>query len=671
MRKISFWNRPLRRGKSSGLPLAVALVVAGCALPVRAGVKVPEWLAQAARQPTPAWIPKDAKAVALYSERQTRVNPDGAVETLVREAYRILRPEGRDFGQVQVYFSNKRPLKSIEGWCIPSEGKPLHVGRKEAVEMSGGTDWELYDDARAEVLTIPAADPGNVVGYEYVKKGAPLISQDEWWFQERVPVLDARYSLSIPGGWNFAAYWANHAPVEPASDGPGEYVWELHNIPAVAIEDHMPDWGSIAGRMAVKYDAPGNQAQVEQAGSWRAMGLWYDQLTAGSRDPTPAIRQQVAALTVGESTPLDQIRAIATYVQQNIRYVAIEIGVGGYQPHPAGQVFTNQYGDCKDKATLLSSMLAVIGVKSYYAVAQTDRGVVRSDFPLLTSFDHMILAIQLPAGTKSGLFATVNDPKLGKLLFFDPTDEYTPFGYLPSELQDNRVLLVTPGGGELVHLPLVPPTANRLMRMGTFTLEPNGSLSGSVEEMRWGGPAATGRARYLEADPADRGKIINGFLGEFLDSFNLLSASLGNLNQANSDLGIQYRFVAQDYASVEGNLVLLRPAVLGGRPAVPAIKTKRKYPVELPGTLLETDDFRITLPPGYTVGQLPPPATVDGGAISYRSAITEQGNVLEYKSTYIVNQVVVPTSELSRLRAADEQIAADQGINIVLHQTTN
>jgi len=671
MHPISSCKQRRRQRKNSGLSLALVLMLAGVALPARARVHVPDWLAEAARQPTPAWAPKDAKTVALYSERQTIVNSDGAVETIVRKAYRILRPEGQAFGEVDVYFSNKTPIESLEGWCIPAEGKPYQVGRKDAAEVSGGDDWELYDDASEEVLTIPAADPGNVVGYEYVKKGAPLLSQDEWRFQESVPVLEARYSLRIPDGWNFGVYWAHHSPVDPSSPAPGEHVWELRNIPAIAIEDHMPAWGSIAGRMAVKFDSPGNTAQVEQAGSWRDLGLWYAQLAAGRRQPTPAIRQQVASLTAGESQTIDKIRSIATYVQQNIRYVAIEIGIGGYQPHPAGEVFTNMYGDCKDKATLLSSMLAVIGVKSYYVVAQTERGVVQTGFPLITSFDHVILAIQLPPGPSPSLFATVDDPKLGKLLFFDPTDEYTPFGFLPASLQDNSVLLVTGGGGELVHLPLVPPPANRLMRIGTFTLAPNGNLSGSVQEMRWGGPAATGREEYLGVSPADRAKILDNYLAGFLNDFNLGSATLGNLHQFNNVLVIHYQFIAEDYASATGSLFLLRPAVLGESTPVPTIQTTRRYPLELLGTLLETDDFRITLPPGYLVGQLPPPTTVDCGTISYRSATTAQGNVLDYKSTFTVNRVVIPTTELSSLRAADEQIAADQEIGIALQHATH
>ncbi len=653
-----------------GLVSRLLVLLAAAALAVTAAAKPPDWVVAAAHVSLPS-LPADTAAVALYSEQQTTVDTNGQVETRYRMAYKILRNKGSDYGQVVVFSSKDTPLVYLKGWSLAPDGTSNEVKQKDAVETDLDPD-ELYSDNHMYVLDLPAPFPGNVVAYEYVQKGRPNLDEDDWWFQQSVPVLDARYSLRIPDGWKFVAFWSNHSPIDPQSPAPNEQVWELRNIPAVAVEDDMPPWRAVAGRMMVKYDSPGSVTQVEQAGSWHDMGLWYAGISAGSRDVTPAIRQEVDALTSNRPRLLDKIRAIASYVQHSVRYVAIEIGVGGYVPHPAGQIFANKYGDCKDKTTLLSSMLSVIGVKSYYAVAQIERGIVRRNFPSLASFDHMILAIQLPPdATDPDLLAVRDDPKLGKLLFFDPTDEYTPFGDLPASLQDNSVLLVAPGGGELVHLPLLPPAVNRLMRTGTFALAPDGDLSGKVEEFRWGGPAAAGRAAYLDAVPADRSKILNRFLGNFLDSFDLLSATLGNLNEFNQDFVIDYSFIAHNYARTAGNLILLRPAVLGRKEPVFASAKPRKYPVEFPSTELDTDVFHLTLPPGYVVDELPPPTNVDCGAIAYQSTITAKGDVIEYKRTYFVKQVVVPTAQIPALRAAAEKIAQDEHASIILRQSAN
>jgi hypothetical protein len=647
------------------------VLAAAATLAVAAGAaKPPDWVLAVAHVPVPSQ-PADTEAVALYAGQETTVDSNGQVETRYQMAYKILSDKGSEYGQVIVFSSKDTPLVYLKGWSLAPDGTSFEARQKDAIETDLDAD-ELYNDNHTFVLNIPGSVPGNVVAYEYVQKGRPNLAEDDWWFQQAVPVLDSRYSLRIPEGWKLVTFWANHPSIDPQSPAAGEQVWELRNIPAVAIEDDMPPWRVVAGRMAVKYASAGNVEQSEQAGSWHDMGLWYAGISAHSRDTTPAIQQEVDALTANRPRQIDKIRAIAAYVQRDVRYVAIEIGIGGYVPHPAGQIFTNKYGDCKDKVTLLSSMLSAIGVKSYYSIAQSERGIVQGNFPSLASFNHMILAIQLPPDTNDPkLLAVRDDPKLGKLLFFDPTDEYTPFGELPATLQDNSVLLVRPDGGELVHLPLAPPVRNRLMRTGTFTLGPNGDLSGKVEELRWGGPAATDRAVYLEAVPADRSKLLNRFLGNFLDSFDLVSATLGNLDQFDENFVVDYSFVAHNYARTAGNLILLRPAVLGRKEPISASTKPRKYPVEFPATELDTDVFDLTLPPGYVVDELPPPADVDCGAIAYHSAITAKGNVIEYKRTYYINQVLVPSAQVPTLRAAAEKIAEDEHASVILRQTAN
>src|SRR5260370_17286965 len=125
------------------------------------------------------------------------------------------------------------------------------------------------------------------------------------------------------------------------------------------------------------------------------------------------------------------MQAFASLLQHDVRYVAIEVGIGGYQPHPADAIFHNRYGDCKDKVTLLSTMLHEIGIESYYVLVDDRRGIVIPDVPSPAG-NHVILAIRLPENVPSAnLYAIVDDPKLGRLFFFHPTSPYTPFVYPP------------------------------------------------------------------------------------------------------------------------------------------------------------------------------------------------------------------------------------------------
>src|SRR5258708_20748996 len=124
----------------------------------------------------------------------------------------------------------------------------------------------------------------------------------------------------------------------------------------------------------------------------------------------------------------------------------MELGIGGYQPHPAMDVFTHHYGDCKDKATLMSAMLKEIGIESYYVVINSQRGAVTPEMPAhMGGFNHAILAIQLPVGVDDSLLvAVMQHPRLGGVLFFFPPEELTPFGGLFGPPHADCVLLLCP-----------------------------------------------------------------------------------------------------------------------------------------------------------------------------------------------------------------------------------
>src|SRR5258708_10002958 len=180
------------------------------------------------------------------------------------------------------------------------------------------------------------------------------------------------------------------------------------------------------------------------------------------------------------------MQALAGFVQNDIRYVAIELGIGGHQPHPASDIFNHRYGDCKDKATLLSGMLGEVGVDSYYVIINAVRGSVTATTPPNLDFNNAILAIALPAGVDTAtLRARITHPKLGQLLFFDPTNALTPLGRLSGALQANYGMLVTPDGGELLALPQLPADSNGIERTAKMTLDEKGPLRAALHDIRF------------------------------------------------------------------------------------------------------------------------------------------------------------------------------------------
>ena len=636
----------------------------------RAAGDAPGWMHALVNAPLPAHDEK-TDAVLLYSEKTVTVVSADKIKTTVRVAYKILRPAGHDYGVVVVSYNAHEKITAIKGWCIPAQGKDYEVKDKDAVEVSlpkvDGS--ELVSDVKDKVLRIPASDPGNIIGYEYEEEKQPYVLQDVWSFQETSPVREAHYTLQLPQGWEYKATWLNYPEAKSAQTG-SQAQWVVSDVKGIRHEDDMPPWPGVAGQMIVSFYPPGGAAQNKAFQSWQQMGVWYQGLISGRQDASPEVKQKVAALTASAGTPLEKMKAVAGFAQKDIRYVAIELGIGGWQPHPAAEVFTHHYGDCKDKVTLMSAMLREIGIENYYVVINSERGSVTPQTPAhMGGFDHVIIAIKLPANvTDSSLVATMVHPKLGKLLFFDPTDEMTPFGQLYGPLQANYGLLVAPDGGELIELPQLPPASNGISRTAKLSLSPTGTLSGDVNEVRVGDRASAQRwALRTVTKDADRIKPIEALLSQSLTTFQITKATIGNLQLTDKAFLYDYSLVAQNYAKTAGNLLLVRPRVLGSR-ASDLLETKeaRKYPVEFEGPSRDTDTFEIKLPQGYEVDDLPPPVNADYSFASYHSKAEVDGNTLRYTRTFEVKELSVPLSKVDDLKKLYRIIANDERNTAVL-----
>ena len=631
----------------------------------------PSWMHAQLNAALPAHDEK-TNAVVLYSETALSVQPNGKIKRLYREAVKILRPDGEARGTIRVYFDAQRRITDLHAWCIPVSGKDYEVKEKDAVESAflGVDGSELASDERTKTLRIPAATPGSVVGYEVEQELRPYMLVDTWGFQDTIPVREARYTLKLPAGWSYKTNWLNHGEESPVPAGSGEWRWSITDLRAIRVEPAMPPWQGIAGNMVVALVPPtGQDAGIQ---SWRELGAWYMTLMRDRRNASPEIKQKVAELTGSFPTTLGKIQALASFVQSDIRYVAIELGIGGHQPHAAAEVFNHHYGDCKDKSNLLITMLKEIGIESYAVVINTVRGSVTATTPPHLNFNHAIVAIALPPDLDAAsLKATIAHPKLGRLLFFDPTNDLVSLGLLSGGLQANYGMLVTSDGGDLIKLPQLPVDTNGTARTAKLTLDEKGTLRGDVHEVRSGDSAAYQREALRSATvDTDRIKPVEAVAAASLSTFQIVKASVANLHVMDRPFEWNYSLEAENYAKTAGDLLLVRPRVLGTL-ASGFLETKepRQFPVEFAGPERDTDSIEIALPPGFEVDELPPAVNVDDGFATYRSKTETVGSTLRYTRTIEIKDLSVPADKTDQLKAFYRIIAGDERNSAVLKRS--
>jgi hypothetical protein len=439
----------------------------------------------------------------------------------------------------------------------------------------------------------------------------------------------------------------------------------MDNEPGIDLEHVLmsPSAEALAARMTVHYSGPG--MSTPQDGTWQGIGQWYDALSRDRLVASPDIAAKAAELTQGKTDFYDKAEAIGEFVQKQIRYFVIEMGVGGYQPHPAQDIYRGRYGDCKDKATLLSAMLSSVGIHSALMMVDTHRGVVDPDAPSIMG-NHMIGAIEIPANYNSPKLRSVVTAKTGKrYLIFDPTWEETPFGQLENNLQGSYGVLIEGANSQAIQLPVLSPDLNTVHRTASFQLDPDGSLHGTVTEKRFGDLAEGRREMFTHADAKEQQQYMDRVAARDFGSVSLTNLKIENADALNQDVTTSFAITANHFATVAGPLLMVRPRVLGSL-APQVDHKKRKVDVNLKQTMQATDSFDITIPAGYVVDELPDPVKVDMGFASYESSTVVHGQDLHYERIYTLRQVTLPANRYAELQRLSGLIEADEQGRAVL-----
>jgi Domain of Unknown Function with PDB structure (DUF3857)/Transglutaminase-like superfamily len=651
--------RPVSRCCLAGLFFALV------ATPLYAASGVPDWVRTAAHQTLPNF-PETTKAVVLLDETTYTVAPDGSAVEHLRHVVKILRPQGREYGYPSVWYDKDSKVLSMHVWSIDPAGHEYALKDNEIQNFSPpGEDGQLYSDEKARVADPPGRDPGGIVAYEYEKRERPYLAETNWYFQDEIPHITQSFVLVLPQGYSYTTTWAHHPQTDGIDLENHRYRWDMNNEPAIDLE-HIPmrpASGSLEARMTVHYSGPG--LAQPQEGTWKGIGEWYDSLAHDRIVATPDISAKAAELTQGKTDFYDKSEAIGEFVQQQIRYFVIEMGVGGYQPHPAADIFRGRYGDCKDKATLLSAMLSSVGIHSALLMVDTQRGVIDPEDPSIHG-NHMIAAIEVPQGYESPKLHSVVTAKTGKrYLIFDPTWEKTPFGQLEDNLQGSYGVLLEGANSQAIQLPVLDPKFNSIRRSARFQLDADGTLKGTVTVKRFGDLAERERYLFTHGDAKEQQQYIDRTSSRDFAAASLTDLKAENAEALNKDMTTSYAISASHFATAAGSLLMVRPRVLGSLD-IPVDHKVRKVGIDLRQTMQASDDFEIELPAGYVVDELPDPVKVDLGFASYESSTEVQGQTLHYKRVYTQREVTLPADKYSELQKLAGIIDNDEQSRAVL-----
>jgi Flp pilus assembly protein TadD/transglutaminase-like putative cysteine protease len=323
-----------------------------------------------------------------------------------------------------------------------ADGEIVSAGSDAVKDVTAlvARDAPAYADYKEKRINVPLLHPGDTLEYEIATRAVIPFAPGEFWFEQNfldaAIVLDEQLELNVPLDRRITLKSPGHSYSTDLDDAKRRttYRWKHANLTVKPNDDPSKKKSQQhAGKLP--------DVQLTTFASWQEVARWYAGLGRGPANPTPEIRAKSAELTHGRTSELDKIEALYDYVAKNTDYVNTSFGLFRYPPHSAAEVFTDQYGDSQDKATLLAAMLEAAGIHADAVLVPTSQ-VLDASLPSPSQFDHVLTAV----------------PDGHDLIWMDSTAGVAPFRLLASALRGKSALLVPPDGeGRIVETPADPP----------------------------------------------------------------------------------------------------------------------------------------------------------------------------------------------------------------------
>jgi len=355
----------------------------------------------------------------------------GRRETIAR--IRVQSEAGvQQWGQLQVGYNSANERVEIPYVRVLKEdGTIVKAGDDAVQDLSAPVQREapVYTDYRQKHVTVPGLRPSDILEYDLVTVVHTPLAAGQFWteysFDQSNIMVDEEVEIDVPADRPLKV--KNKSGMDPKiteENGRRIYRWSSSHLER---EDEEKDKDKKKKKKKSEEDRP--DIELSTFASWEEIGRWYASLEKDRRVPSPEVRAKAEELTKDMHTDLEKTEALYDFVAKNFRYVSLSLGVGRYQPHASADVLHNQYGDCKDKHTLLESLLEAEGLHAGSVLINSSRKL-DPDIPSPSQFDHVITL--LPLGKEE--------------VWMDTTSEVAPFRLLAFSLRKKQALVIPEEG---------------------------------------------------------------------------------------------------------------------------------------------------------------------------------------------------------------------------------
>lgn len=592
------------------------------------------------------WDALKPSAIVLLNQIEYTVHTDLTYRVKERNLIKILNKGGHGFSEVRIFYNSAYETLSVESAKTIKANGEIDELKSESILDVKAVESLMYTESRYKQFSMPSIEDGCVIDYTTVKTGKNLHLSKDFWntfiIEKAIPQNEIRIIFSIPKTSKITYKFSKENPVLKISKDESEdkysktYSFVIKDIPPLVPEPNSPSVQELATRLI-----------VTSIPSWDAVWKWYKTLSDSARDSDDKLKSLVAEIVKDKNSDDEKAKAIYDWVSKNIRYVGLELGKHGYQPHKATSIFENKYGDCKDKATLLLSMLDAAGVKggSIVLIPTNIMAQVDTTMPTLDQFNHAIATININ----------------GVRYWLDATGGETAFGDIPVSDQGRTVFVIGDDKGEFITIPVQPPEKNLVDSDSKLVLAQNGTITGNDKIKYTGAFAETFRHIYKYESSLAQKQALENVLNKFIPAAKLENYNITGFDTLAEVIIYERQYSAKEYASVADDLLIIGVPLqkIGLQENVST--ASRIHPLILGQTMIRKGNIELKIPDGYSVRNFPREVILKNKFGEYQEKYEVEGNdILRCNNMFRLEKTQIEPSEYQEFKAFIDEIAKIQ-----------
>ncbi|MGB0522833.1 MAG: DUF3857 domain-containing transglutaminase family protein [Flammeovirgaceae bacterium] len=577
----------------------------------------------------PEELKEGANAVIREDIMEYEVISIGKTRTKFRMAVTILNPKANGYAKVSIpYNEGMETIEGIHAEVYNALGVEIAALKKKDIsDISTHDGYSIASSGRIKRFDLRRSGFPYTIYYEYTSIDNNTMFYPTWYGHSglNTAVMQSSYKVSMPTGMklHYKEFNLTDKVSKSTIDGRDIYFWEVKNLNALKDEPFGNIYRETAPFVRLRPDQFVVEGYKGSFDTWKNMGIWMNQLNKGKDDLPPETVAKIKELVKDTPTQREQVKKIYEYLQQNTRYVSIQLGIGGWQPFNASYVDKNSYGDCKALSNYMYSALKSIDIPSYYTLVRAGSGKnIDKDFPA-SQFNHAFLCVPFEDDT----------------VWLECTSQTAPFNYLGSFTSDRDVLLCTPEGGKIVHTTAYGKADNLQMRSAKVSIDEKGNAKANVREI------------YTAQQQDDLHHIVfesketqQKYLYEHFDipSFTIDAYDINWNKSERPSFHITADLTIPNCASKSGKRLFIKPNMLSKWTYIPKSMEERKSSVIQSIAYTDTDTITYEIPANFHVEYLPKPVRISNQFGSYESQMEFKDGQLIYTRKVVIEKGKFP-----------------------------